>query len=252
MYRSRIIPCLLLDKGGLYKTVKFSAPRYLGDPINTMRLFNEKEADELIVLDISATKRGSGPDFDYIKQLTRECFMPICYGGGIRSMEDIDTLFRIGVEKVSINSALHTKPQLITDAMRNFGAQSIIGSIDVKKGMLGSYTVYIQSGTINTKIDPVEYAKRAQELGVGELLLTSIEQEGTMKGYDLQLIQKVSAAVQIPVVANGGAGKLADCLTAIQAGASAAAAGSLFVFFGKLKAVLINYPSQEELLKVFN
>lgn len=252
MYRSRVIPCLLLDQGGLYKTIQFDKPRYLGDPINTMRLFNEKESDELIVLDISASKRGEGPNFDYIKLLTRECFMPICYGGGISSINQIDLLFKLGVEKIAVNSSLFNKPELIQLAMKNFGSQSIVASIDVKKNMFGSYMTYITGGTKNTKIDPVQYAKRAEELGVGEILLTSIEREGTMKGYDLELIQKVSAAVSIPVIANGGAGSLIDCVMAVKAGASAAAAGSLFVFYGKLHAVLINYPSQHEMKVAFS
>lgn len=251
MYRSRVIPCLLLKDEGLYKTIKFKKPRYLGDPINTLKLFNDKEADEIIVLDISASINGKGPNFDYIKRLTRECFMPMCYGGGVTTIEQVETLYKLGVEKVAFNTSLFTNPKLITDVAKNFGSQSVVASIDVKKGLFGSYSVYVMSGIKDTKCDPITYAKRAEELGVGEIFINLIDKDGMMNGYDYELIKKVSSAVNIPVVANGGAGSLSDCVKAVNSGASAAAAGSLFVYYGALKAVLINYPTQDELAVAF-
>lgn len=251
MYRSRVIPCLLLENGGLYKTIRFKNPRYLGDPINTLKLFNDKEADEIIILDISASVRNTEPNIDYIKRFTRECFMPICYGGGITSLKQVEALFKLGVEKVAFNTSLFFNPDLIGEAARLFGSQSIVASIDVKKGFFGSYSVYVTSGSKDTKSDPVQYAKRAEELGVGEILLTSIDRDGMMGGYDLELIEKVSTVVGVPVIACGGAGSLSDCVKAVKVGASAAAAGSLFVYYGSLHAVLINYPTQDELSTIF-
>lgn len=252
MYRNRVIPCLLLRNKGLYKTIKFKNPRYLGDPINTLKLFNDKEADEIIVLDISASINGKQPDFDYIKSLTKECFMPMCYGGGVTNLEQVEALYKLGVEKVSFNTSLFTSPKLIKDSAKNFGSQSVVASIDAKKNFLGSYSVYVLNGTKDTKIDPVTYAKRAEELGVGEIFINSIDKDGMMNGYDYYLIEKVSSSVNIPVVAMGGAGNLSNCVEAVNKGASAAAAGSLFVYYGPLKAVLINYPSQEELAITFS
>jgi len=252
MYRSRVIPCLLLKDKGLYKTIKFKNPRYLGDPINTLKLFNDKEADEIVVLDISATTSGKGPNFDYIKQLTKECFMPMCYGGGVTTIEQIETLYKLGVEKVALNTAVFTNPELITEAARNFGSQSVVVSIDVKKSLFGSQSVYVMAGTKDTKCNPIAYAKRAEELGAGEIFINSIDKDGVMNGYDYDLIKKISSAVNIPVVAIGGAGDLSDCAKAVDRGASAAAAGSLFVYYGSLKAVLVNYPTQEELAIAFS
>lgn len=252
MYRSRVIPCLLLKDKGLYKTIKFKNPRYLGDPINTLKLFNDKEADEIVILDISASTSGKGPDFDYIKQLTKECFMPMCYGGGVNTIDQIEALYKLGVEKVALNSALFTNPKLITEAAKNFGSQSVVASIDVKKGIFGGYSVYAVAGTKDTKYNPVDYAKRAEELGAGEIFINCIDRDGMMNGYDYELIKKVTSAVNIPVVAVGGAGNLLDCVKAVDSGASAAAAGSIFVYYGPLKAVLINYPTQEELAVSFN
>jgi len=252
MYRSRVIPCLLLKDKGLYKTIKFKNPRYLGDPINTLKLFNDKEADEIVVLDISATTSGKGPNFDYIKQLTKECFMPMCYGGGVTTVEQIEALYKLGVEKVALNTALFTNPELIIEAAKNFGSQSVVASIDVKKSIFGSHSVYVMAGTKDTKYNPVTYAKRAEELGAGEIFINSIDKDGVMNGYDYDLIEKISSAVNIPVVAIGGAGNLSDCAKAVNGGASAAAAGSLFVYYGPLKAVLVNYPTQEELAVTFS
>jgi cyclase len=251
MHRSRVIPCLLLNNLGLYKTIQFKTPKYLGDPINTVRLFNDKEADELVVLDIGASASGKGPNFENMKRLTRECFMPICYGGGVSSIKQVEMLFKLGVEKVSFNTSLFLQPDLVSEATKVFGSQSIVASMDVRKGFFGAYSVYVTSGSRDTKCDPIQYARRAEGLGIGEILLTSIDRDGMMNGYDYKLIESVSTAVNIPVIACGGAGNLSDCVKAINCGASAAAAGSLFVFYGPLRAVLVNYPTQEELSVLF-
>jgi cyclase len=252
MYRSRVVPCLLLKDKGLYKTTQFKEPRYLGDPINTLRLFNDKEVDEIVLLDISASTNNKEPNIDYLKRVVAECFMPICYGGGISTLKQVETLYKVGIEKVSFNTALSTKPELIKEAAKNFGSQSIVASIDFKKNILGSYSVYVKSGKEKVKYNPIEYAKRAEDLGAGEILLTSIDNEGMMKGYDYNIIEKISSAVSIPVIANGGAENLPDCVKAVNSGASAAAAGSLFVYYGNRKAVLVNYPTQDELSIAFS
>jgi cyclase len=249
MHRSRVIPCLLIQNRGLYKTIKFKSPRYLGDPINTLRLFNEKEVDELILLNISATLENKAPDIEHLKQIVSECFMPICYGGGVTTLNQVEALYKIGIEKVSFNAALYNNPRLIEEAVKNFGSQSIVASIDVKKGLLRSKSVYVSSKDV--KWDPVEYAKRAEELGAGEILLTSIDNDGIMSGYNNELIQQVSSGVHIPVIASGGAGSISDSVKAVESGASAAAAGSLFVYYGPRRAVLINYPTQAELNQAF-
>lgn len=251
MFRSRVIPCLLLKSTGLYKTIKFKEQRYLGDPINTLRLFNDKEVDEIVILDITSSISGNEPNYNYLKRLAGECFMPLCYGGGITSLYQVERIFKIGIEKVSFNTSLYLKPELIKEAAKNFGSQSIIASIDVKKKLFGSYSVHINSGNKDIKYNPIEYARRAEDLGVGEILLTSIDQDGMMNGYDYELIEKISSSVTIPVVANGGAGSLTDCVKAVNTGASAAAAGSLFVYYGSRKAVLVNYPTQDELRDAF-
>lgn len=250
MFRSRVIPCLLLKNHGLYKTIRYKDPRYIGDPINTLRLLNDKEVDEIVILDIAASIDNTAPNIDYLKRVVSECFMPICYGGGISTLQEIETLYKIGIEKVSFNSALANNSELIKEAVKNFGSQSIVASIDFKTGLLGKKSVYIKAGTERLKYSPIEYAKRAEDMGVGEVILTSIDHEGLMKGYDLETIETISSAVSIPVIANGGAGELSDFAKAINVGASAAAAGSLFVYYGSRKAVLVNYPTQEELKKI--
>ncbi|RLQ94811.1 AglZ/HisF2 family acetamidino modification protein [Falsibacillus albus] len=251
MYRSRVIPCLLLKGKGLYKTTRFKEPRYLGDPINTLRLFNDKEVDEVVLLDISATVDNNGPNINYLRGMVAECFMPVCYGGGISTLNQVEALYKIGIEKVSFNTALYNNPELVKEAAKTFGSQSIVASLDVKKSLFGPKSIYIKGGSQKIKENPLEYAKRVEELGVGEILLTSIDYEGKMNGYDYELIEKISSAVSIPVIANGGAGNLSNCVDAISAGASAAAAGSLFVYYGSRKAVLVNYPTQEELTEAF-
>jgi len=253
MLKQRVIPCLLLKDKGLVKTVKFKDPTYVGDPINAVRIFNDKEVDELLFLDITASVEGRRPPFKVIADIASECFMPLGYGGGIRSLEDIRTLFSSGVEKACINSCAVENPSLIKSASDTFGSQSIVVSIDVKKSLFGKNVVHTYSGRKNTGLDPAEYAQRVEEMGAGEIFLNCIDRDGTMRGYDVELVRKVVDAVSIPVVACGGAGKLENIREVLdKGGASAAAAGSLFVFHGKHRAVLISYPSKQHLGGMFS
>jgi len=248
MLRPRIIPCLLVHKGGLFKTVGFKNPKYVGDPINAVKIFNEKEADELIVLDIDATVNNAKPNYKLIAYLAAECRMPLCYGGGVRTSEQIKKIIGLGVEKVAISSAALSHPRIVTEAAEYVGNQSVIVVIDVKKRFLGGkYEVRTHNGQKKTGKDPVEFAQQMEKLGVGEIVINSIDNDGLMKGYDLTLVQQVRNAVSVPVTALGGAGSLHDIGDVIsKCGVSGAAAGSLFVFKGKYKAVLINYPGREE------
>lgn len=249
MYQQRIIPCLLIHKQGLVKTIKFKNPVYVGDPLNAIRLFNEKEVDELIVLDIDASRENKEPNYNFIEDIASECFMPLCYGGGIKTIDQIRKIFSLGVEKVSLSSAALENPKLIIEASKIFGKQSIVVVIDVKKSILGKPLVYTYNGTKNNKKDAVVWAKEAQDLlGAGEIVINSIDQDGMMKGYDIELISKITKQIDTPVIALGGAGSLNDIKDVIhKADASAAAAGSLFVFTGIHKAVLINYPKRKEI-----
>ena len=252
MVRTRVIPCLLLRNRGLVKTVKFKDPTYLGDPINIVKIFNDKEVDELIFLDITATVEGKQPPFKLLSEIASECFMPLGYGGGIRRIEDIRTILSLGVEKVAVNSYAIEKPTFIREAAELFGSQSIVVSIDVKKNFFGKYELFTHSGTKKSGLDPVKFAVNMEQMGAGELLVNSIDRDGTMQGYDLELTKKVSEAVSIPVVACGGARTIADLGAAINdGGASAVAAGSMFVFHGPHRAVLINFPTPKELQEAF-
>jgi imidazole glycerol-phosphate synthase subunit HisF len=252
MLNTRVIPSLLLKGNGLVKTMKFKDPIYIGDPINAVKIFNDKEVDELIFLDISATPQSKGPNFKLIAEIATEAFMPFGYGGGITGLNDMEKLFSLGVEKVVLNTSAFKIPGLVSEASKVFGNQSIVVSVDVKKSIFGQYRVYTNCGTYDTRQTPVEYAKRMEESGAGELVINSIDRDGTMSGYDLKLVKLVADAVNIPVVALGGAGKLSDFADAVNEGkASAVAAGSMFVFQGVHKAVLITYPPQEELIKIF-
>ena len=252
MIKTRVIPCLLLKNRGLVKTVNFSDPTYLGDPINIIRIFNEKEVDELILLDIAASIERKRPSFDLIAQMTDECFMPLGYGGGVRDLEDMKTLFHLGIEKVALNTHAVEDPSLIQRAAGLFGSQSVLVSIDVKKNRSGKYEVFTYGGRNGTGLDPVRHAARMEKLGAGELFLNSIDRDGTMKGYDIELIQAVSESVRIPVVACGGAGKVQDFAQAVKVGgASAVSAGSLFVFHGAHLAVLISYPDSQRIQDLF-
>jgi cyclase len=249
--QKRAIPCLLLKQQALVKTVRFKDEAYLGDPINIVRLFNEKAADELIVLDISAARRRSPPRFDYLAALASECFMPLCYGGGIKTVEEIRTLLSVGIEKVAINTAAFESPDLISNAAESFGSQAVVASIDVGRDWLGRQRVFTAGGRRATGLDPVAAAVMMENRGAGEILLTSIERDGMMQGYDVDLIRRVSESITLPVIASGGAGKLGHLAEVVEAGASAAAAGSLFVYHGPHKAVLISYPSDMQLRQTF-
>lgn len=251
MLRTRVIPCLLLRNGGLVKTVRFESPRYVGDPINAVRIFNKKEVDELIFLDISATAAARGPNFELIRDIASEAFMPFGYGGGVASVEDVRRLVGIGVEKVVLNAAAMQRPSLISDAAEVAGSQSVVVSIDVKRSLLGRYEVVTHNGQRRTGRNPVDWAREVEALGAGEIVVNSVDRDGTMKGFDIALLRQVTAAVGVPVVACGGAGSLEDFAAAIrEGGASAVAAGSLFVFHGKHRAVLITYPEYAELEKL--
>jgi cyclase len=251
MIRPRVIPALLLQGQGLVKTVKFKNPTYLGDPINIVRIFNDKEVDELVFLDITASNENRPPAFDMLANITSECFMPLGYGGGIKSMEDIRRLLSIGIEKVILNTSAVENPSLIRAAADHAGSSSVVVSMDVKKNFLGKYEIFTRSGKKGTGLDPVKYAVEMEKQGAGELFINSIDRDGTMQGYDVDLIKRVTDVSSIPVVACGGAGKLQDLADAINiGGASAAAAGSLFVFQGPLRGVLISYPSQDDLKRI--
>jgi imidazole glycerol-phosphate synthase subunit HisF len=253
MLKTRVIPTLLLRGAGLVKTTGFRNPVYVGDPINAIRIFNEKEVDELVLLDITASRTGKGPAFATIENIASECFMPVAYGGGITAVEQIRKILGAGVEKVVVNAAALINPKLVGEAVREFGSQAVVVSIDVKRKLLGRYEVYGDGGTKPTGHDPVVFARQMQDLGAGEILLTAIDRDGTMKGYDLELVQKVTSAVSIPVIASGGAGTIADFGIASKlAGAAAVAAGAMFVFHGPHRAVLITYPSHAELSAVLN
>lgn len=248
MYRRpRIIPCLLLDGGDMVKTIGFSKPRYLGDPVNAVKIFNNKGVDELCVLDISAPRQKKSPDFALLKDIATEAFMPLSYGGGLTSLEQIHELFSIGYEKVIINSALIRDSDLIKKAVAYAGSQSIVASIDVKIDMLGRQACYIAGGTEKVNITPLDMAKKAEDLGVGEILLNSINRDGEMKGYDIKLVRQIADAVSIPVIACGGAGSISDIKAVLEEGhAHAAAAGSFFVYYGKNRAILITAPTEKE------
>jgi len=248
MLKKRVIPCLLLRGAGLVKTVRFKDPKYVGDPINAIRIFNDKEVDELVLLDITATREGRGPSFSVIEEVASECFMPLAYGGGIRTVEEARRILKLGVEKIVLNTIAWRDVAVLTAASEEFGAQAIVASIDVRRGMLGKYEVVVESAAKRTGVDPVTYARRLEAAGAGEILLTSVDRDGTMQGYDVDLIARVSAAVQVPVIASGGAGSLHDFRIAThEGGAAAVAAGAMFVFHGPHRAVLITYPGRTEL-----
>jgi cyclase len=248
----RIIPVLLYHKGGLYKTVNFKKPSYVGDPINAIKVFNEKEVDELILLDIDASVNKTEPDYNFISKIVSECFMPLCYGGGIQTLDQIQKILRLGVEKVAINHKAVSDPKFIKEASDRFGSSTIVVSIDYKKDLFGNNKVYVSNGKVKTKYNPKELALLYEEMGTGELLLNSISRDGKMRGYDLQLINEITESIQIPLIACGGAGQMNHFAEAIKCHASAVAAGSMFVFYGYHKAVLINYPSRKDILNIIN
>jgi imidazole glycerol-phosphate synthase subunit HisF len=245
----RVIPCLLLRGTGLVKTVKFAEPKYVGDIINAVRIFNDKEVDEIVVLDIEAHARPGKINWELVTKTAGEAFMPMCYGGGVTTVDEIKRLLKAGIEKVSINTAAFDNPRLIEQGAKAFGSQSIVAGIDVRKSFLGKYVVMSHGGDKKRPVDVVEHAKAMERAGAGELLLNAIDRDGTQAGYDLDLVRIVTGAVRIPVIACGGAGKVQHFADAIGSGASAVAAGSMFVFHGPHRAVLITYPDRSELTK---
>jgi len=249
--QTRVIPVLLLKNRGLYKGVKFKNHTYVGDPINTVKIFNDKEVDELVLLDIEASKENNEIDFELIQEIATEAFMPLAYGGGIRSVNDAQKLFSIGIEKIIVNTLAVEKQSVLTELIEKFGSQSIVVSIDIKKNIFKKNQLYIKSGTVKTKFTPIDFAKRMQDMGVGEILLNSIDRDGMMNGYDLSMIEEMSVTLTVPLIACGGAGKLEDMRRAKLLGASAVSAGSMFVYHGRHKAVLISYPKYEKLCALF-
>lgn len=247
MLRPRIIPSLLVHDNGLVKTVNFKNPKYVGDPINAVKIFNEKEVDELAVFDIDATVLGKEPNYALIEKLANQSRMPLCYGGGVKTIEQAQKIFGLGIEKIALSSAVIQNPKLITEIADRVGSQSVIVVMDIKKKLLGGYEIYINNGKKATGLNPIKFAEEAQKLGAGEIIINSIDQDGMMKGYDMNLIDKITEKLTIPVTVLGGAGSLQDVKKVIDKhGIIGVAAGSLFVFKGAYKAVLINYPAKKE------
>jgi len=247
MLRSRIIPCLLIRNNGLVKTVNFKDEKYVGDPVNAVRIFNEKEVDELVVLDIDASVQRREPDFKMIGNLAAECRMPLCYGGGVTSAQQARHIMSLGVEKVALSSAIIERPDLVTEIAEEVGCQSVVGVLDVCKGKRGRYSVYTHNGIRDTGTDPAILAQLFQTKGIGEIVVNSIDCDGTMRGYDLELIRRVRKAIHVPMTVLGGAGSLNDLQTVVREHAPiGVSAGSLFVFKGVYRAVLINYLSRAD------
>lgn len=252
MLRPRIIPSLLLHNKGLVKTINFKSPKYVGDPINAVRIFNEKEVDELAFFDIDATVKNKEPDYLLIEKLANQSRMPLCYGGGVKTVEQAQIIFGLGIEKIALSSVLIQNPHLVTQIAQRVGSQSVICVLDIKKKLFGGYDVYTHNGKNSTGINPIKFAKELEQLGAGEIIINSIDQDGIMKGYDLDLIDKIAKTISIPLTVLGGAGSLADIEKVIDKhGVIGVAAGSLFVFKGPYKAVLINYPSKLQKNKIF-
>ncbi|EOI6869233.1 imidazole glycerol phosphate synthase subunit HisF [Yersinia enterocolitica] len=254
MLRTRIIPCLLVKNKGLVKTEKFCNPKYVGDPINAVKIFNEKEADELILLDIDASVDGRDPDYSMIKKVALECKMPFCYGGGIKNAMQALTIISLGVEKIALSSSAVLNPSLVTEISKEVGRQSVVVILDIKKKLFGQkYEVWINNGKINTKKCPLSLAEELTEFGAGEIVINSIDRDGTMKGYDIELAKLMRSRIKVPMTVLGGAGSYDDISSLItEVGVIGSAVGSLFVFKGIYKAVLINYPSYEDKERIIN
>lgn len=249
MLKTRLIPILLLKNRGLYKGIRFKNHTYVGDPINTVKIFNDKEVDELVILDIEASVKNRPIDFEYLEEVVSEAFMPIGYGGGIRTVDDAKKLFALGIEKVVLNTKAFENPELIAKIASISGSQSVVVSLDVKKSFFGSY-VYILNGTKKTNYTLERAAKFAEQLGAGEIIINDIDKDGTMSGYNLQYVQSISNMVNIPVIVCGGARDITDFKKAKEAGAHACAAGAMFVYHGPHRAVLISYPDYMDLRKI--
>ena len=247
MLRPRITPCLLIQNGGLVKTQQFGSPKYVGDPVNAVKIFNEKSVDEIIIIDIDASRLGRAPNYELIEQLANESRMPICYGGGIKNLEQAEKIVHMGVEKVAISSALFEKPELIAELAETIGSQSVVGVLDVKKRLLKGYSLYVNNGTTKVSRDLDYWIAEFQKFGIGEILINSIDRDGMQNGYDFSLVEATSGQLNVPTTFLGGAASLADIGKLIaKRGIGGCAAGSLFVFKGKYRAVLINYPSFED------
>jgi cyclase len=250
---ARVIPVLLLRDRDLVKTIKFKNEKYIGDPINAVKIFNDKEVDELIVVDIDASKQGRGPDFGFLSELSSECFMPLAYGGGIQTLDQIQKLIQSGIEKIVLNSALLDNAHFIQQASKAFGSSTVIAGIDIKKNIFGKYKVFNHRRKVATDLDPLQFALQIEGLGAGELFLNNVDFDGTMAGYDLPFIKSVADVLSIPIIACGGCGSMTDIKAVLTtANAAAAAAGSFFVFQGPHKAVLITYPSRTEIGMIFS
>ncbi|MDC0917470.1 AglZ/HisF2 family acetamidino modification protein [Flavobacteriaceae bacterium] len=247
MLRTRVIPVLLLKNGGLYKGKKFKNHKYVGDPINTVKIFNEKQVDEIVLLDIEASKNNTPINFQLIEEISGEAFMPIAYGGGIKTLEDAKKIFGLGIEKIVLNTYAIKKPELVKELVKNFGSQSVVFSLDVRPDFFNKMCLYIKSGTIKVKENIVEIALKMQEQGVGEIILNCMDLEGTGRGYNLRLIRKLTEILEIPLIAAGGAANINHMIEAKKSGAHGIAAGTMFVFQGSLKGVLITYLNENEL-----
>lgn len=244
MLRARIIPCLLVRNRGLVKTRKFGEDRYVGDPLNAVRIFNEKGVDELIVLDIDATTQGREPDYGLIENMAAECRMPLSYGGGVSTVDQAKRIMALGVEKVSLSAAAAARPALVAEIAQQVGSQSVVVVLDVKKRLLGGHGIFVHNGKKDTKRDPVTFARELEALGVGEIVINSIDNDGMMNGYDLAIAEDIRRAVSVPITVMGGAGSVEDMKQAVERlGVVGVGAGSLFVFKGQFRAVLISYPS---------
>lgn len=247
MLKHRVIPCLLLHNNGLVKTKKFSNPKYVGDPINAIRIFNDKEVDELVVLDISASKENREPNYELIEQLAGECFMPLCYGGGIRTIEQARTLFGLGLEKIALQSVLLDDLSLLRKIADQFGSQSVVVSVDVRSNWLGRHKLFRSSSGKTCSQSWQDFIRQAVSAGAGEIMLNAVDRDGMMQGMDIELIKEASSNVPVPLIAVGGVGCLADVKDGVEAGASAVAAGAFFLYQGPHRAVLITYPNYKEL-----
>lgn len=254
MLNPRIIPCLLVHNKGLVKTVRFKEPKYVGDPINAVKIFNEKEVDELIVLDIDATTHNFDPNYKMIENLATECRMPLCYGGGIKNLKQAQRIFSLGVEKIAISSIAVERPTFVTELAECVGNQSVVVVIDVKKKLFGNkYEIWTHNAKVNTGLDPINFAMEMEKARCGELVVNSIDNDGQMKGYDMELIQRIRDVVSIPMTVLGGAGSIDDIGAVIKShGIIGVSAGSQFVFKGKYRAVLINYPTVTEKKEFLN
>jgi len=249
-YSNRVIPCLLMSGEDLVKTRKFKKPIYIGDPINTAKIFNDKEVDELIVIDITCQKSKREPNYKIIRELASECFMPLCYGGGVTNMKIVDKLFSLGIEKICIQEAFFNNLNLIKEIVKKYGSQSLVISIDIKKNILGKKKLYRSVTNKITNISYLDYIKRTVDCGAGELLLCSVDNEGAMTGLDYELINNIKKLIDIPLIATGGVGSIEHIIKGFKAGANAVAVGSYFIFKGPLRGVLISYPSEEELNQI--